>query len=497
MKKNLLSLLMLLSLLFVAGCGEEQFAERTKSTKYGTQDIVSSQSNACANMTLIKPAVDILYVVDNSSSSFNISYTVKQEIAKTISSISNGFDYHILVAPLLASNWESNLTSFQLITSSYNGLTNPTSLNIVSPENLQFFETVTGTNYEPGLARVKSIIDANRSNGVFRTGAYTIVVVISNGDDNHTQYVNGQPIGSPLSDPNFQNYLTEFKKYTKKYADSLGGGENPTSYQERSLTNTSNLLKSQQFRFLSVVAHSNCKSGYKAGTRYKTMSEQIYHYNGTGNSTHLDSYDLCSGEYVQLFSAINSTIKQIILPHKYDHWKITNAGPTDIQSDDILVKKVKEDGSVVNIPESNSDGFEYLGYVTTPTNTRYEPSPGEPQTGHLIKLYGHARVTFPECIIAKTRTPTEYFGFVVMPRKPDLSTVKLKINGATVPKNSGNGWSSYSNNMYVENLNIKVPGPTNAAVTPELNKSGYFLKLNGSAIYTNGDEVEVFYKAQD
>ena len=36
--------------------------------------------------------------------------------------------------------------------------------------------------------------------------------------------------------------------------------------------------------------------------------------------------------------------------------------------------------------------------------------PGEPQTGLMIKLNGSARLEYPECVIAKTRTPTEYFG---------------------------------------------------------------------------------------
>ena len=47
---------------------------------------------------------------------------------------------------------------------------------------------------------------------------------------------------------------------------------------------------------------------------------------------------------------------------------------------------------------------------------------------------------------------------------------------------------------FLETQNTKVPGPTGAAVIPALNRSGYFLQLNGEAVYTNGETVEVFYK---
>ncbi len=109
----------------------------------------------------------------------------------------------------------------------------------------------------------------------------------------------------------------------------------------------------------------------------------------------------------------------------------------------------------------------------------------------MIQLHGDAKVSYPECIIAKTRTPTEYFGYAVLPREPQLGTVKIEINGSPVPNGGANGWSYEG---YLVNKNVKVPGPENVSIEPPMMKTGYFIKLNGTSIISNGDQVEVFYK---
>lgn len=490
----------LIILLLAISCGENTFNKQSNHSSSKAKNVEKLSLNSCSNNTYIRPKVDILYVVDNSSSSFNIDYIVKQEIANSISLMSNTFDYHIMVAPLLPTAGEVSLSSFPVMLFDPSSVSNLSTINAVSANVLQFFSTVSnGNNHEPGFQRVRSIINANRSNNIFRQGSNLLVVMISSGDDTddpESTYVNGNQVGNPAATINFRNHVDAFKSYTKKWYDENG----ITNYENQSRgpsSITDSYLKAEQFRFLSVVAHSNngiC-SGYRQGVRYKAMSNALHDYASGANSSYKDSFNLCSGGYSKLFDNLNSTIKDIVIKHKYNYWKISNSDPSAIEETDINVYKIDKDGDKTKISRGGSNGFTYEGYQTD-VDVCYDPQDcTELQTGHIIKLNGSARVTYPDCIIAKTKTPTEYFGYIAIPRKPDLSEVKLKINGKTISESNSNGWSSYNSNSHTEKLNIKVPGPTNASITPAVYKSGYMLKLHGNAIYTNGDTTDVYYKA--
>ena len=130
-------------------------------------------------------------------------------------------------------------------------------------------------------------------------------------------------------------------------------------------------------------------------------------------------------------------------------------------------------------------------------DTRYEPTSGESFTGYVVKLYGSARVTYPECIQVKTQTPKEYYGYINMTAKPVESSIVVQINGKTISKSTSNGWELIKSNgqpRFYDNKNIKITSPTDySEATPAVNRSGYFLKLNGSAVYSNGAAIEVFY----
>ena len=80
---------------------------------------------------------------------------------------------------------------------------------------------------------------------------------------------------------------------------------------------------------------------------------------------------------------------------------------------------------------------------------------------------------------------------MALPRGPDLTTIVVEVDGKKVDQSGQNGWTYIG---YRDTQNIKVPGPTNASVTPALNKTGYMLQLHGTAIFTNGQTVKVFYK---
>jgi hypothetical protein len=472
--KQINLILLVISTLLLSSCAEESLTPTSQSVQLSTNDSSTFQVSTCAEFHFDKPPVDILYIVDNSGSTLSSSFeSIKSEISNTINNISNEFDYHIYFAPLNPGPTDS-IQGYPLIVSDPDPEVFPSiaSMNIVTPESLSMFSQASGNNEEYGFSRVYNIINYNRSNGIFRNKANTIVVMVSNGDDTESMKT---LFGNKIFDPSKYTALqTKFKQFTKKYSDT---------------NSVSNPLEAESFRFISLVAHNDCYNWTNA-VNYKRMSKEMFEYqypNSVYNND--DTKDLCSQNYASIFSTVNESIRQVVVGHKYDHWKISSASSSSIQEDDITVTKVQKSGLTV-IPQDSTNGFEYVGAKTN-FPTRYAPDSGEEKTGLLIKLNGTARVTFPDCLIAKTRTPTEYFGYISTPREPDLSTVKIEIKGVEQEQSETNGWSYIG---YREVLNIKVPGPTSASTTPALNKTGYFFKLNGSAIFTNGDTINVYYK---
>jgi hypothetical protein len=471
MKKLLFNFM---SLTFLFSCGEEALITKDQDESFTSQNLEAFEVSTCSQMTFRKPPVDILYVIDNSGSTLASSFqSIKYQIQQTINNISNEFDYHIYFAPLHPAPSDS-IQGYPVMVSDPDTITSIASVNLTTSDNISMFAQASGNNEEYGFERAKNLIQYNRSNGIFRNESNTIVVMISNGDDTEAQTtIQGNKV---FDSGKYSQIREELKKFTKSYA------------QANTVTNP---LNAQAFRFISLVAHSNCNNWQK-GTTYQMMSKDLYEYQSfSDNSSGKDSVDLCSQNYSEVFSAVNNSIQAVVEGHKYDHWKISSSSESGIQTDDITVSKLKKDGTKENILPDTTNGFEYLGHKTD-QKLNYAPADSnETATGLVIKLNGNARVEYPDCIIAKTRTPTEYFGYFAIPREPDLTSVKVEINGQPQPQSTGNGWTYLG---WRDTLNIKVPGSTNVAVTPELNKSGYMLQLHGDAIFTNGDTIKVYYK---
>lgn len=471
----------------ITSCGEEILTQGTQSESFNAQNRETFELNTCSQMHFEKPPVDVLFVVDNSGSSLLPSFQqIKQQIANTVYTLSSDFDYHIYVAPLMPKPGDS-ISQYPIVAADQASF--PTqALNFVQMSSLQMFESASGNNVEYGFQRALDLINGNRSNGIFRNNSNLIVVMISNGDDTQAVTTIG---GNIVVDPTVYNTIkNNFEKLTYKYAEN---------------NFVSNAMNLESLRFISLVAHSSCQTGWKRGSQYISLSKDLYDYGDySDNNFAKDTVDLCSGNYANLFSAVNSSIQAVVVGHKYDHWKISSASEAQIQSDEITVTKINSDGTRSTIQTGASNGFEYVGHKSN-FNTRYAimkdlnddgipeeiPSPGEPATGLMIKLNGSARLTYPECIVAKTKTPTEYFGFAALPREPQVSSITVTKNGQNYPQNTTNGWSYIG---WHDVKNVKVPGPTNAAVTPALNKTGYFIQLHGELVLTNGDEIKILYK---
>jgi hypothetical protein len=447
-----------LILLAFVSCSKDEFSanKQTKTTQATPSTVISSSS--CAGFTLIKPEVDFLFLWDNSSSQFFVNDGLRQALNNTINLVSEKFNYHIMVAPLLGSG---NTNAF-VVAENNIGITYPLTPK-ESASSMIAFPVGTGSQ-EQAFERSYSLINNNRTNGVFRPGSNLIVIVMSNGDEIKT--ANG-------------------------YFDGPGTDALISTQKANLINLRNNVLMSNQMRFISLVSHTACQAGFKQNYSYKKMSQQIYSepYANPAQTPHdqqanatPDSYDICGTSFTRLFDGINNSINEVLLAHKYNRWPVVGStGCLEILS----VKKTISSTSI-DIFDNATNGYTNMGMQTN-INTRELPTIGEPYTGHVIQLNGTAKATYPECIVVETKTPTVNYGYVHMANCPLESTITLRINGAVIPKNATNGWQYFGR---ADNLNITTN--SSSCVSPEL-KSGFFLKLYGSAVYSSGASVQVDY----
>src|SRR5690606_18799529 len=254
--------------------------------------------------------------------------SVRQAVANTINQVSGEFDYRIvsttLVKPL------SGPDEYRVMTNSEDSLPDPSKKVISSSELTDFFPLINEYHVERGLGRVQEFMNGHK-NTLFRNGAYHFVVLISNSFDKDVEQGDGVTT-SPVPDawnPTYGKYLT-----------------------------LKSDLNSKQFRLFSLTAKSRCKEGWRPSTHsYIKMANYLYANSGaTDNYSYKDSYDLCStSEISTVFNAVNSSIKKVVVPHKYKYWPITFAdNSVNIGSDLTALKVFKSNGSSapVEIPSS-------------------------------------------------------------------------------------------------------------------------------------------------
>lgn len=492
---NLKKILVIFGLLFLAGCPEGAFKPNEKLETATVNPTQFSSNTSCSSFTLIRPQVDFLFLWDNSTSTNFINEGTRAALNNTIELISDRFDYHIMISPLLGSgNANSSLVAY-----------NTTGLG-ASALSMQIDRSQAGAalsqlpivqgSYEAGVDRAVSLISSNISNGVFRQGAYTMVVVMSNQDDN--SWVQGA-FPTSFDRNNYINQkIAELMCLRGNYSGACSG----------------QTLNSLQMRFFSIVAHSEDCGGsqpqFDSNIVYKTMSELAYsipYTNGNpspqSSSYPYDSYDICDvSNFATIFDGINNSIQDQVIAHKYDYWPVASSGAPAINPNAISVFKNGSQLTRLTEPVApGANGFVFINSVLTNQNTRYEPTPGEPYTGYMVRLYGNARVTYPECLNINTETAIEYFGYVHLQSKPFEPSIQLTIDGQSIPNSSTNGWTLLKNGSepaFYSSFNIKIQSPTNdAQAFPAVNRSGYFLKLHGSAVHSNGAVINVQYDPQN
>jgi len=457
---RVLNISLMLLLIMAASCSKQEFSSMKSVVSYSSPAVAKVEQLSCNETqgSTIKPKVDFIFIWDNSGSSRVLDESTKASLSNLIYSISSQFDYRIVMAPLIATG---NYQSF-LVASNPIGLTTAATQMLV-PEGsaatlLNSFAISTATK-ELGVQRVKSLLTDNKTNGILRTGAYTFVVMMSDGDDEDPELYKGVRMDSnPISTSLHAEWASIKAAEIKSIA-----------------TNT---VGSSQFRFMSLVPYSVCKSGYKANVVYKTISKAVYSAS--------DSSDICVGNVSSFFDSINNTITQVEVKHRFAYWPVAAATANPINPASLRV--VSNSGAT--IPMSATNGYTFSNTVQSVYLESY-PIAAQPFTGYVIKLNGNAVVSTPNCLAVSFDSATEYFGYILLNSNPVVSSIKVKINGALIPNSATNGWSYYG---YQDKLSTRIASPTDYSPgTPALYKTGYFIKLNGNAVISNGAIIDINY----
>lgn len=487
----------LLVLLILFSCTKQEFQTNKGSQSSTITSVTSTSAKLCSQSTLVKPQVDILFLWDNTSSFNFVTDATKTSMSNLISSVSEKFDYHILNAPLApaqtTSMYEMSLIASD--TASVSG--SATSILKTKDQAISGLGFTGGVgSAEKGIDRAYNIITGNRSNGIFRDGAYTLIVLMSNEDDKGCELSTGY---NSCTQTDKNNYLAPLKQKML----CLRG--NTSAYSCSGYPT----LNSSMMRFITIAPLTSCSSGLnKINYNYKTLSKFIYEssYNNgwpTSNdhlnpdaSGYYDSYNLCTINFSSIFDGVNSAIKQTLIKHVYSYWPVASTSAS-VDPDTLTV--TRDDGKVLvnRTGESNpSDGFAYIGNQTNHA-TRSYPTAGEPFTGKMIQLYGsndNDLIVYPRCLTVSFKEVQTNYGYVYLQNgEPATSTIEVTINGQVVPQSTTNGWS-YMGLQYISSLdsNYKVANLPNGAT------SGYIIQLNGTYRVSNAQNVsiQVYYTSK-
>ena len=500
MQKKLTNFIISGFMLGLVGCSKEEFGRVNQKETNSISEREQFSNSSCALSSLVKPKVDMLFLFDNSTSSFFINAQGQQAILEalrgTVLVAAERFDFRIMVAPLKPSNSNRSSSSYHTegvtvavanedgITSSGKRLVVNASDNLLI-EKTAAIQAVRGSS-EYGFERAHDLIKYHHDNTqVFRSGAHTLIALFSNEDADWRQ-----------DGPDLQGVGPEKKDYNSNKND---------------LISLSNRILALQFRFVTIAPSRDydaraCSLPHaKRGIRYRRMSNDIYLHNrndkqGFQNisaTSPYDNYDLCSQDYQGIFTGINKTITDIVVPHTYNFWPITNQGPApgggppfDSDSQSIEIYKVFSNSSQQSISRSSRNGWTLVNGYRSGHNIRREPTVGEPFNGYFIELHGNAEVTYPECLRIETSAPYDYFGYIVATIQPDLTSVEYKKNRRIFSQSSSNGWTYLG---FKRNFNIRIDGQSygHQPGLPAVNKTGHIFQLNGDAAYSNGDKVEL------
>ncbi len=456
------------------GCTKEEFTRANTKNEVKIDPVKIEEIAGCARYS--PPPLDVLLLVDNSSSVYFLSANLSSFVSSIISKSQQFKDYRIYVAPLIApaNETEADKQRYPLITNFCTDNLNA-DVNCPAPDTVTVPPANTNSGAELGFKRAQNLLwvnsKQNLSNAkpIFRAGSYKMVILLSNGNDTDLSFDGN---GNTLDTGQFEGYFQSFLNYA-----------------------SSSLSKALQFRFISIVNFSKCGSTARyPGTRYAEMSRRLYFAQGINDSpgNNPDSYDLCTNNVSDLFSRVASTIDKFKTGHTYNFWPIGDMNGIDAKK----LQAIKSPSGKKLIINDTQQGFKYVGYREN-QNIRESPVesnfvPKEIYNDHFLELFGNGKVTFPECLYVKKPGLVKYYGFAVLPDQPDLEFLTIKINGKEIPQGAPNGWV-YLGYKLSTNLLVKSPNDLSPA-NPGIFKTGYVIKFYGTSVYQDGSLIEIVYK---
>ena len=330
-------------LALLSACGQQTFSVQQQQ-----------QATSAPGGTEIPAMVDILLAVDDSGSTIAIRPQLDAAL-KTFMSTLQGQKWDWRIAA-------TSLTSTNPSLSQVMSVSNSTTWNYnILPQ------AGSTTGEEPGLRNIGTVLNSSsaQNQSVFlRPGAMLVVVVVSNGEDS--------------SDCNASNNFCFIN-------NTFQAGNIPIS--QSLITNIANVKNSmggnsQQVKLFAAVNNTNLSSNNCLGgssfpsKRYVSAASQL---DG-------QSYNVCSGNFSGLFSTLSQFLQAQRLEYIADYVMIPQAPKFD---NTLKVFKRYPNGQEVLIPESMSDGWEYVGYRTSQPTINF-PFSMNPQTGYFFRLRGSA-----------------------------------------------------------------------------------------------------------
>jgi hypothetical protein len=321
-------------LALLSGCGQQSF-----------EAVHTEQQSDAPGAFSIAPKVDIVMVVDNSGS----TYEIQPQLNRAITGFLTG---------LRAKDWNFRVTAMPLVgTPIYSGWAGSHEAGTVSLDAFRANPGPVATGgKEPGLQNIASFLALSSVKQNFlRSDASLAIVVIGNGNDtSETTY-------DPYHFPSIYTPTTVGASLIQSIRSAKSGA-----------------LASQVHLFPVVSAgSSNCLGGPAAdGYRYVNAGSQL---GGHGR------IELCSANMESVLAQLSEQLKSISVSY-VKRYVLVDAKPNLAT---VKMTKHLAGGGTVVVPESTGgDGWKFLGQANVPMIS--EPVEMDFRTGWAFQLIGEA-----------------------------------------------------------------------------------------------------------
>lgn len=359
--------------LSLVGCGKQTF-----------DAVQLNQATDSPGSINIPPKVDILLAVDDTGSTCGqIQTNLQNALSYFLSQVkTQGWDFRIAAMPLTNSSFQ--LAKIAASSHDYNwgagwtppypgapiGSTIPASM-FQKPEQMSVSFSCMGNagngGVENSISNINRIVNsAAVKTYMARPDALFVTVVFTNGEDTSDGVIGPDAWGntSPV---------------------------NPT-YVSASLLNAHMAFKhptlSNSIKFASVAAQSrtNCLGGSATiSQRYPNFASRVGGGFMNAQNPNAGVYNICPGGFANILTDIGEDLAKVQLDFQKSH-AFLSFPP---RRSSIHIFKTFADGHRAEIPESMTDGWEYLGYQTHLPEITY-PIDMNFKDGYAFRLHGNA-----------------------------------------------------------------------------------------------------------